>query len=497
MLKRAVFNASSAITIFASLYQQLSVSPYPHRMTSLSAQHVPSNAPSTPGELADAEDASVRTVFERDRPIRGTFDTLRDHWRLVGTPAGTMQFVGIAEIARFTTLRRSIGLDLSNQILHQVGRRIIDALDACQVGRTGRTTIEFAFAASDPESAKGCLELLSDRLEERMTIDGFTIDLPIAIGFADAGTSTVLEELIDHAAAALAEAQSQHQRVRYADISLTVDQSFDDLALMRDLPRAIRTGELRLHYQPKLRSKTNRIDSAEALLRWWHPERGQIATDRLIELAESTGIIFDLSEWVLERAVEDQLRLAKAGHDLTIYVNVSGVLLPDPGFAALALKLASRARGKIGFEITETAVIKDPDGALANLNAFAAAGIKIAIDDYGSGLSSLAYLKQLPANELKIDRMFISGLTQSHQDPLLVRSSIDLAHALNMEVTAEGVDDAMALALLRVMGCDLIQGYLISRPIDIEALVLFLEEAVSGLKHCAPFQFGMPSSGSY
>jgi EAL domain-containing protein (putative c-di-GMP-specific phosphodiesterase class I)/GGDEF domain-containing protein len=466
-------------------------------MTSSPAQRSRSSGLPESADFAHAGQAPARSVSARAGHVRGAFDTLRDHWRLAGTPTDKMQFVGIAEIARFTTLRRSIGLDLSNQILHLVGGKITDALDACQIGRTGRTTIEFAFSASDPEAALVRLELLSDLLEERITIDGFTIDLPISIGFADAGTSTLLEELIDHAAAALAEAQTQHQRVRYADISLSVDKSFDDLALMRDLPRAIRAGELRLHYQPKLRSKTNTVDSAEALLRWWHPDRGQIATDRLIELAESTGIIRDLSEWVLERAVEDQLRLAKAGHDLTIYVNVSGVLLPDAGFAALALDLASRAPGRIGFEITETAVIKDPEGALTNLNAFAAAGIKIAIDDYGSGLSSLAYLKQLPANELKIDRMFISGLTQSHQDPLLVRSSIDLAHALNMEVTAEGVDDAMALALLRVMGCDLIQGYLISRPIDIEALVHFLEEATSGLKHCAPLQFGMPSSGSY
>ena len=132
---------------------------------------------------------------------------------------------------------------------------------------------------------------------------------------------------------------------------------------------------------------------------------------------------------------------------------------------------------RIGFEITETAVIRDPDAAMANLEAFTQAGIKIAIDDYGSGWSSLAYLKQLPANELKIDRMFISGLTDSHRDPLLVRSSIDLAHALEMQVTAEGVDDAMSLSLLRLMGCDLLQGYLISRPIPLIDLIPFLADA--------------------
>jgi EAL domain-containing protein (putative c-di-GMP-specific phosphodiesterase class I) len=157
-------------------------------------------------------------------------------------------------------------------------------------------------------------------------------------------------------------------------------------------------------------------------------------------------------------------------------VNISGQLLADREFAQGALALVRESAGQIGFEITETAVIKDPDAALANLREFSAAGIRIAIDDYGSGLSSLAYLKQLPAHELKIDRMFISGLSDSHRDPLLVRSSIDLAHALEMEVTAEGVDDPVSLALLRIMGCDLLQGYHISPPVPLAELQLFLSD---------------------
>jgi EAL domain-containing protein (putative c-di-GMP-specific phosphodiesterase class I) len=119
-------------------------------------------------------------------------------------------------------------------------------------------------------------------------------------------------------------------------------------------------------------------------------------------------------------------------------------------------------------------VTDDPTTAIAHLNRIADAGVKIAIDDYGSGLSSLAYLKQLPAHELKIDRMFVSGLTESHRDPLLVRSSIDLAHAMEMQVTAEGVDDPISLALLKVMGCDLVQGYLISRPLPLDGLISYL-----------------------
>ncbi len=383
-------------------------------------------------------------------------------------------FVAILEIDRFATLRRDIGARLANRVLAHVADRVAAELDGCEIGRTGRTSIEFAFVAPGIDAARKTLVLLVGQLAKRITVDDLTFDLNVLIGAAEADANATREEVLDHAAAAIATAQATRQAVCFADEEGEGGSELDDIALMRDLRRAIEQGELRLHYQPKLRSRTNAIDSAEALLRWPHATRGPVAIERLIRLAESTGAIRDLTEWVVSQAVADQARLAASGHDLTIYVNISGVLLPDAEFAERVLNTVARAKGRIGFEVTETAVIQDPDGALANLRAFSAAGIKIAIDDYGSGLSSLSYLKQLPANELKIDRMFVSGLIDSHRDPLLVRSSIDLAHALDMEVTAEGVDDPLALSLLRVMGCDLIQGYLISPPIELAALQTFL-----------------------
>lgn len=383
-------------------------------------------------------------------------------------------FVAILEVDRFATLRRDIGFRLANNVLSHVAERVLNELDGCEVGRTGRTSVEFAFHAPDAEAARKALTRLAKALCERITVEGVTFDLSVLIGAAEAVAGVSREEVLDHAAAALATAGDKRQTVRFAEEGADDDQSSDEISLMRDLRRAIEEGELRLHYQPKLRSRTNTIDSVEALLRWPHPVHGQVTIERLIRLAESTGAIRDVTEWVVAQAVADQARLAAAGYDLTVYVNISGVLLPDADFARRVLRTVAVANGRIGFEVTETAVIQDPDGALANLRAFSEAGIKIAIDDYGSGLSSLSYLKQLPAHELKIDQMFVSGLIDSHRDPLLVRSSIDLAHALDMEVTAEGVDDPMALSLLRVMGCDLVQGYLISPPIELGELQRFL-----------------------
>ena len=245
--------------------------------------------------------------------------------------------------------------------------------------------------------------------------------------------------------------------------------------LAGELASAVKNNELFLLHQPKMHTRSGTVSAVEALVRWQHPTRGLIGPNDFIALAEEHGQIRGITEWVVQRTVVEQRRLAACGHTLSFNVNISAHILADRAFADWLLGAVRDAAGPIGLEITETAMIADPEGALRNLHLFADAGMKIAIDDYGAGLSSLAYLKQLPANELKIDRMFISGLSSSHRDPLLVRSTIDLAHALDMEVTAEGVDSPAALALLRVMGCDLAQGFLVAMPMSVGELRTFLD----------------------
>ena len=195
-----------------------------------------------------------------------------------------------------------------------------------------------------------------------------------------------------------------------------------------------------------------------------------------IPIAEESRDIVALTLWTIEQVIGDQRILAANGHDMPIFINIAGVLLSDARFVRQACALIESSGARLGFEITETSVIRDPESAIRNLQVFADIGIVIAIDDYGAGLSSLAYLKQLPARELKIDKLFVTQLTSSNRDPLIVRSTIDLAHALEMEVVAEGVETPAAMALLTVMGCDMIQGFLISRPIGLEALLPFLAE---------------------
>lgn len=381
-------------------------------------------------------------------------------------------FVAIVGLGRFGELRRQLGAELAGEILHGLCSRLSQHVPEVRLGRVGRTQIEILFPAASSAAAEQILDHARAELEAPLEIEDQSIDVDVAIGYAQVlhGDDAVIE----HAAMALARAQSGHAKI--AGFSIEERKAVAArVQLMRDLHRALAGDELFLHYQPKYRPRTGEIDSIEALIRWNHPVHGLVPPDRFIGLAEETGAIAEVTRWVVQKAIADHRLLAAEGHARPIYVNLSGRLVADAEFTQWLLDQASTlAPGRLGLEITETAIISDPEHALANLQTLADAGIPIAIDDYGAGLSSLAYLKQLPAKELKIDRLFVMGLTSSHRDPLLVRSTIDLAHALEMEVTAEGVENGATLALLRTMGCDLIQGFFVARPMplaDVQALI--------------------------
>jgi diguanylate cyclase len=238
---------------------------------------------------------------------------------------------------------------------------------------------------------------------------------------------------------------------------------------------AINRGEFQLVYQPKLNIRTKSVDSVEALMRWHHPRDGLRMPDSFISESEASGAIDRLSIWAFDQAMADQRWLSEThGLSVGVYVNLSAQLLNRKTMVIDLCRRVQQAAGLIGIEITERSVIDEPEQAFANIEKLRDAGYRIAIDDYGVGLSSLTYLKQLHADELKIDKSFITALDTSHRDPLIVRSTIDLAHALGMTVTAEGVESPAAFALLSVMGCDTAQGYLVSRPLALCDLPEFL-----------------------
>jgi EAL domain-containing protein (putative c-di-GMP-specific phosphodiesterase class I) len=262
---------------------------------------------------------------------------------------------------------------------------------------------------------------------------------------------------------------------------LDIDERAQDRAaaaryLRQEMDGGLDSGQFRLVYQPKLAARRGAIDSCEALVRWDHPDRGLVLPDNFIIASEMSGGIGRLTRWTMEQAMADQRAMRASGAAPTVFVNLSAQLLTVEETVASICELAKRPGADLGIEVTERSVIDDPGCAFANIRRLREAGIKIAIDDYGAGLSSLTYLKQIEADELKIDKSFIISLGTSHRDPLIVRSTIDLAHALGMQVTAEGVETPAAHALLTVMGCDMMQGYLIGRPMRPELFINFLSE---------------------
>lgn len=252
-------------------------------------------------------------------------------------------------------------------------------------------------------------------------------------------------------------------------------EQIENQALLEELQLAIDCNGLALEYQPKLDLRSEKISSVEALLRW-RRRNGELAhTGELIEIVEKTSMIEDLTFWVIRQAIADGEKALMAGFPVDIFVNISAGLLSNRAFVDRLIDAVKATDASIGTEITETAVITKPETAIANLQMLVETGVAVAIDDFGVGLSSLEYLQQLPASELKIDRNFIAKLSSSNRNPLIVKATIDLAHALEMKVTAEGVDDMLSLALLRVMGCDMAQGYLVSRPLPLPELIEYLQ----------------------
>ena len=393
--------------------------------------------------------------------------------RLLTHPAEHVHALTLG-IDRFAEIRAAIGYRLASRIIGQIELRLRTVCPSALVGRTASDTLGLVLTASTYREALGLAVQICDSANQAVTIEDERIDVHAAIGLASAaGADGAGLSVIECSAVALDQAREADVPVASSDPA-----SYDDptvkLSLMSRMMEGLAKGHLYLAYQPKYDFRNQSITAVEALLRWQDPERGFIGPDDFIPLAEETGHILPLTEWVLDRAISDQVRMRAAGHNLQVAINISGRLVSDARFTQRALDRLSRHRGRICFEITETAVINKPEAALENIGALRDAGIPISIDDYGSGLSSLAYLRSIPAEELKIDKAFVLELGSVQADRLLVKSTIDLAHSLGMKVTAEGVEDAASIAILAGMGADFAQGYHIGRPMPLDGFLDYM-----------------------
>jgi diguanylate cyclase (GGDEF)-like protein len=380
----------------------------------------------------------------------------------------------LMDLDRFKEINDTFGHHHGDQLLRQVGARLCAALRATDtVARLGGDEFAVLLPATDVQRASAVAGALVRALEEPFILEGYSVSVGASIGIAVAPEhgqdATTLLRRADVAMYAAKRATSG-----YAVYLAAQDQySPERLGLVGELRRAIEQDQLLLYYQPKVDFKTGRLDSVEALVRWQHPVRGLVPPDQFIPLAEHTGLITPLSHWVLTAALRQCRAWRDAGLGIRVAVNLSARLLQDERLVDSIVDLLRAwdvTPDLLQVEVTESAVMADPARALQILTRLHEMGIRIAIDDFGTGYSSLAYLKKLPADEIKIDKSFVRDMPGNADDVTIARSVIDLDHNLGLSVVAEGVEDRAVWDQLAGMGCDLAQGYYLSRPIPAAAL---------------------------
>ena len=376
-------------------------------------------------------------------------------------------------IENLSAINESSGTEGVEQLLLQVGQRLQSTLRAGDtVARLSANEFLLLLDQTTSDGAVATDDALQRLFSEPQRIDNHDIALECCIGitvYPENGNSA--QELVNRAAIARKDAAFLPGRLQiYQDGRDLAHQR--QISLIRDLRKAPQNGELMLHYQPKLDIRQGTVRQAEALLRWAHPQFGNVSPAEFIVLAERTGSIHLLTNWVIEEAMRQLAEWRKRGLVLQVSVNISADdLLGDDlaGFVVGLLKQYGVPAEQLVFEITESAIMSQPEKALVVLHKLRDCGISLSIDDFGTGYSSLAHLKRLPVQELKIDQSFVRDLDETSEDAVIVRSTIEMSHNLGLKVVAEGVEYQHSLDLLRRWHCDTAQGYLISRPLTAAA----------------------------
>lgn len=436
--------------------------------------------------------ATLRTRAQGDR-ARATIQRLAHYDQLTGLPnhvqleerlrralwnadtnAQSLALV-VLDINRLREINDALGFHHGDLLLKDIGARIRGLVtEDISVARLRGDEFALLVPAGDAERVTRIACQVLSALREPFAVGNLNLTVEVS-----AGISLFPQHGVDGAhllrCADVAVQQAKKSGKEYVFYSTEQDaNSKQRLALVGDLRHAIEAGELVLYYQPKIDIPSGRVCGAEALVRWAHPTRGMIRPDEFISLAEHTGLIKPLTDWVMGAALRQSAAWRALGLEVPVAINLSTRNLRDPEllnkFERLVVDHGARTDW-LEMEITEGAVMEDPEGALAILTRLSDMGVKLFIDDFGTGYSSLGYLKKLPVDAIKIDKSFVLDMLTSADSAAIVRSTIDLAHALGMKVVAEGVESQTILDRLKTKGCDVAQGYHFSKPLPPEQLV--------------------------
>ena len=442
------------------------------------------------GSLAKALQSMQTGIAERERQL--AHNALHD--ALTGLPNRTLALERLGSaitagrstalihigIGNFRTVNDSLGQEGGDRVLQQLGQRLQGILrPGDSLARLVADEFLLLLDNCGSDSAVGIADKLQQLLLKPLRINTQEVALDCRFGIAAfPGDGDNAEDLLRRAGIAMQDAAQQPGRMQLYQRGRD-DARQRQMLLIRDLRRAPESGELLLHYQPKLDIAAGRVRQAEALLRWQHPQLGMVSPGEFIPLAEHTGSIQLLTNWVIEEVMR-QLREWSA-RDLRVQVslNISTADLIDPQLSQRVAKLLKHYKvpaEQLVFEITESGMMLNPELALQVLHELHGLGISLSVDDFGTGYSSLAQLKRMPVQELKIDQSFIRDLDEASEDSVIVRSTIDMSHSLGLKVVAEGVEYERCLHLLERWHCDTAQGYLISRPLAAKAFESWLEQ---------------------
>ena len=371
----------------------------------------------------------------------------------------------------------TLGYQVGDEVTTEVANRFIHSQMDFECFHIGG---EHFVLLSDEMDVELLIQSLLKALTIKCKFENISLHLQFAFGVVNAKEHNLGSpgELLQKSNVAIQHAIKDKKIYQVYDPVFDQD-AVERLFLTNSLKQAIEEDQLVLYYQPKLSLETMTISHVEALVRWQHPERGLIPPDSFISIAEKTGQMDKLTRWVTDAAMKQYVAWQEKGIDINIAINISAENIMDKSYPDYVIGLKRKHQlsdSAITLEVTEDAVVADPNKATMMLNYLRDSGFKLSIDDYGTGYSSLAQLKQLPVQELKIDRSFVQHLTDDESDKIIVKSTIELAHNMKLSVVAEGIEDENALLWLKSQGCQLAQGYFISRPLPAEQFDQWIEQ---------------------
>ncbi len=422
--------------------------------------------------IASREEKILRLAYQD--PLTGLANRTRFAQSLDELTAHCSGAVAVLDIDRFSLINNALGHAVGDSLLKATALRLASHIDPngkYLVGRLWGDQFAYFLPDAGESAARAFAEAVVASLKAPMVIDGQRLDVGGSLGIAlyptDGNDASTLLRRAEHA---MRSAKRLREDFAFSS-QCSAEPAHEQLSLIGEMREALERGEFIAHYQPKFNLASNKVTGTEALLRWQHPTKGLIPPGKFIPFAEKTGFIRDITPWLIELVIRDSAQWRRDGIDVVPSVNLSTHDLLSVDLVRRVDELLKRhglTPQQLCLEITESALMEDPALAEKHLDDLSALGVKLSIDDYGQGQASLAYIKRLPVNELKIDREFVMDVPVSRENVAIVRSTIVLCHDLDLTVVAEGAETAEEIAWLRTAGCDLIQGYGIARPMPLD-----------------------------